>query len=245
MFWGHTSNSDNITAACLSQWYPAQMVVDGKVYHTAEHWMMAQKALLFAMGENKQHNEDIAEQILQTKDPGRVKKLGRAVKGFDETIWHANRFEIVKKGNIHKFTQHLQLRNYLLELNNGQIGYNSNDKDDIGFILVEASPFDNIWGIGLKAEEPAAANPATWRGPNLLGFALTAVRRELLLAQQLKKEQQSSDVNNTEPLQPKTSNTVVDSNVVVDNKNNNSSNNNLTDNTPILIDIVQEPKNFN
>ena len=47
-FWGHQPSKDGtITKSCLSQWYAAPFVVDGLVYPTAEHWMMAEKARLF------------------------------------------------------------------------------------------------------------------------------------------------------------------------------------------------------
>jgi len=43
-------------------------------------------------------------------------------------------------------------------------------------VLVEASPLDRVWGIGLAADDPRAADPAGWRGLNLLGFALMEAR---------------------------------------------------------------------
>ena len=46
-------------------------------------------------------------------------------------------------------------------------------------ILVEASPVDKIWGIGLAADNPDAQNPLKWKGQNMLGFALMEVRDEL------------------------------------------------------------------
>jgi ribA/ribD-fused uncharacterized protein len=47
-------------------------------------------------------------------------------------------------------------------------------------ILVEASPVDKIWGIGLAADHPDAANPERWPGLNLLGIALMQVRSILI-----------------------------------------------------------------
>ena len=70
--------------------------------------------------------------------------------------------EIVKKGNFAKFSQSNQLMEYLLGTGNK--------------ILVEASPKDTIWGIGLSEDSPKACNPHLWRGENLLGFALMDVR---------------------------------------------------------------------
>jgi len=50
----------------------------------------------------------------------------------------------------------------------------------IGKILVEASPYDRVWGIGLTQDDEMAWSRATWQGKNLLGYALTEVRDELM-----------------------------------------------------------------
>jgi len=47
-------------------------------------------------------------------------------------------------------------------------------------VLVEASPYDAIWGIGLDVDDPLAYNRDTWKGLNLLGFIITEVRDEIL-----------------------------------------------------------------
>jgi ribA/ribD-fused uncharacterized protein len=91
--------------------------------------------------------------------------LGRKVANFDGKIWNEHKFEIVRTGNMHKFSQHEELRQFLCNTR-----YH---------ILVEASPYDNIWGIGLKADDARAQNPNLWRGENLLGFALMEVRDAL------------------------------------------------------------------
>lgn len=155
-FWGHTENPEKgVTQACFSQWYESPFSVDNHTYQTAEHWMMAQKARLF-------NNTDIAQQILQATKPGEVKTLGRKVTGFDEQVWQAKRYDIVKTGNLHKFSQHPALKEYLLNTHNR--------------VIVEASPVDTIWGIGLAKDHPHATQPHAWRGLNLLGFALMEVR---------------------------------------------------------------------
>ena len=155
-FWGHQPNKDGvITKSCLSQWWLADFVVNGVTYRSAEHWMMAEKARLFA-------DEGTLTRILAAKSPADAKKLGREIQGFVPEAWEANKVEIVRTGNQHKFSQHQELRQFLLS---------TGDQ-----VLVEASPVDAIWGIGLAADSPDAANPARWRGPNLLGFALMHVR---------------------------------------------------------------------
>lgn len=47
-------------------------------------------------------------------------------------------------------------------------------------LLVEASPFDRVWGVGLGADNPRIDDPASWRGSNLLGKILTKLRDELI-----------------------------------------------------------------
>lgn len=158
-FWGHRPRRDgSIGSGCLSQWWPAEFTVDEVRYASAEHYMMVGKARLFG-------DEAIVPRMLATPTPGAVKALGQRVQGFDEAAWRAHRFDIVVAGNVAKFGQHPDLKAYLL-------GTGSR-------VLVEASPVDRIWGIGLAAADPAAADPARWRGLNLLGFALMEIRTRL------------------------------------------------------------------
>lgn len=106
------------------------------------------------------------EKIINAKSPAHAKQFGREVRGFIEEKWRENRFEIVKIGNIAKFGQNPELRKYLLSTENR--------------ILVEASPVDPIWGIGLSKDNENCNNPLQWKGLNLLGFALMEARDELL-----------------------------------------------------------------
>ncbi|MFE1262847.1 NADAR family protein [Streptomyces albogriseolus] len=158
-FWGHRPLPDGrIGASCLSQWWPSPFTVGGVEYATAEHWMMAAKARLFGDAEGERR-------VLAAGHPSEAKKAGRLVRGFDEEIWRRERFGIVVTGSEHKFAAHGGLRSFLL---------GTGDR-----VLVEASPVDRVWGIGLAADDEAAADPARWRGPNLLGFALMEARRRL------------------------------------------------------------------
>ena len=120
--------------------------------------MMARKALLFS-------DSEVAERIAQASHPRAAKALGRHVRGFDEHLWAKQRFGIVVTGNMAKFSQHPQLGQFLLA---------TGDR-----VLVEASPQDPVWGIGLAAEDERASSPRTWQGLNLLGFALMEVRQRL------------------------------------------------------------------
>ncbi|WP_432277454.1 NADAR family protein [Kitasatospora brasiliensis] len=159
MFWGHTERKGGGTRQeCLSQWWPSEFTVDGVTYASAEHWMMAGKARMFG-------DEEIAQQVLEAQSPAEAKKLGRLVKGFDDERWVAGRFELVVAGNVAKFGQDETLRSYLL---------GTGDR-----VLVEASPLDRIWGIGLAADDIRSQQPSEWRGLNLLGFALMEARARL------------------------------------------------------------------
>lgn len=158
-FWGHRPSRDgSIIKSCLSQWWPAAFVVNDVRYATAEHYMMAEKAHLFG-------DHEIREKILQKTPPKDVKDLGRQIRGFDPQVWDAQKYNIVRQGNYLKFSQNEELKQFLLQTTNK--------------ILVEASPVDAIWGIGLAEDHPDARNPGKWRGENLLGFALMEVRDQL------------------------------------------------------------------
>ncbi|MEV4482659.1 NADAR family protein [Micromonospora coxensis] len=158
-FWGHRPQRDGtVGAGCLSQWWPAAFEVDGRRFATAEHWMMWHKAVLFGDGET-------GERILAAGHPQRAKALGRQVRGFDEAVWQSRRYDIVVAGSVAKFGQHDDLRAYLL---------GSGER-----VLVEASPVDRVWGVGLSADDPRAEDPTRWRGLNLLGFALMEARETL------------------------------------------------------------------
>ncbi|MBQ4580748.1 MAG: NADAR family protein [Clostridia bacterium] len=159
MFWGHMPDeSGRITHSCLSQWWQADFVYEGVRYCCMEQCMMAGKARLF---------DDAAalEKILASDDPKTIKALGRQVQGFQSDAWDQVKYALIAAGNLCKFSQNPALRDFLLSTGNA--------------ILVEASPYDTIWGIGLAAEDPRAKDPSQWRGQNLLGFALMEVRDEI------------------------------------------------------------------
>lgn len=158
-FWGHQPSKDgSISASCFSQWWTARFVIDGIVYPTAEHWMMAGKARLFA-------DEAALAGIVKAGSPKQAKAVGREVRNFDAARWDQAKREIVFEGNLAKFSQNSQLADFL-------VGTGKK-------VLVEASPVDRIWGIGLAADDAKADNPLQWRGENLLGFVLMDVRDKL------------------------------------------------------------------
>ena len=158
-FWGHQPSKDGtITKTCFSQWWISSFVVDGVEFKSAEHWMMAKKALLF-------NDVEVLHKILECQSPAEAKKLGREVKNYIDSVWLANRYQIVLEGNMHKFSQNENLKQYLL---------NTNER-----VIVEASPVDPVWGIGLASDHQDCNDPTNWKGLNLLGFALMEVRDEL------------------------------------------------------------------
>ena len=155
-FWGHTNKyNETVGKFCFSQWFHCPFSVNGITYQTSEHWMMAHKALLFGDKNN-------FDKIIHCDKPGEAKELGRQVMGYDEQIWNDKKFDIVRLGNIHKFNQHPAIAEFLLQTGNR--------------ILVEASPVDTIWGVGLSPDNNDIENIYAWRGQNLLGFVLMETR---------------------------------------------------------------------
>lgn len=145
-------------AGPFSQWYPSTFKIDGVTYNCAEQYMMAKKARLF--GDSKSRGK-----IMKTSSPKKQKHLGRSVSNFDTGKWNSVAREIVFKGNVAKFSQNKDLKKILLDTGNKT--------------LVEASPYDRVWGIGLAADDPNATKPSNWRGTNWLGEVLMRVRNEL------------------------------------------------------------------
>jgi ribA/ribD-fused uncharacterized protein len=144
----------------FSQWHPCKFTSDsGITYNSCEQWMMYCKAKLFG-------DMVTAGKILATDNQKTIKDLGRQVANYDETRWRQMRETIVFEGNLLKFRQNAKLLDALLATD--------------GKKLVEASPWDRIWGIGIS-EEVARVTPARdWPGENLLGKTLDRVRHRLL-----------------------------------------------------------------
>ena len=142
----------------FSQWQPCQISLWGVAFNCAEQAMMYGKALLF-------EDSDAAQAILAAQEPGKQKALGRTVRGFVERTWVERRQELLKDINLAKFDQNKGLRRKLFQT--------------ALKLLVEASPLDTIWGIGLDADTAAETPTEDWPGQNLLGRILTQVREDL------------------------------------------------------------------
>ena len=143
----------------FSNWYMAGFEVDGIRFNCSEQYMMYGKAKLF-------NDEEMATKILDAKQPGKQKALGRQVRNFRKERWDENAKSIVYRANEAKFMQNENLLKYLLKTR--------------GTTLVEASPVDRIWGIGLTEDDPRAKNRIQWRGKNWLGEVLTQLREDLI-----------------------------------------------------------------
>ena len=132
--------------------------VHGQTYRHAEAFMMAEKARLFG-------DEETRRAVLLADHPDEAKRLGRSVRGFDENIWATARHDIVLRASLAKFEQNEALGRHL--------------RSTSPAVIVEASPYDRIWGVGLSAGDGGVDTPSQWRGLNLLGFALTHTRKLL------------------------------------------------------------------
>lgn len=133
--------------------------INGLTYCCTEQYMMHQKALLF-------NDTETAAKILATRSPKDHQELGRKVKNFNQSFWDQHKEKIVYDGNYARFSQSKDCRDLL---------FSTAPK-----ILVESSPYDRVWGVGLGQDDPRILDETKWRGQNLLGKILTKVRDELM-----------------------------------------------------------------
>lgn len=139
----------------FSQWSHSKFTIDGKEFNTAEQYMMYKKALVFG-------DDQSAAAIMGTKDPSKQKAIGREIKGFSIPIWASVSRDVVYRGNVAKFAQNHEHYLALMQTK--------------GTLLVEASPTDTIWGIGLSEYDAMGSTPEQWKGSNWLGQVITEVR---------------------------------------------------------------------
>lgn len=139
----------------FSQWAYSPFKIDGVIYTSCEQYMMAKKALVF-------FDFQMLEKIMTTEEPSEQKAYGRKIKNFDTKLWTPVCRKIVFDGNYAKFTQNPKMLKELMD---------TGDKE-----IVEASPKDKIWGIGLHETDPRAWDKSTWEGTNWLGEAIMQVR---------------------------------------------------------------------
>lgn len=142
--------------SCFSNWHPARFTHKGKSFANSEQAFMWEKAILF-------NDNETAELVLKTPNPREVKKLGRQVHPFDSVKWDEMKFDIMYDVNLSKFSQNPGMKKKLLSNQN----------------FVEASPYDAIWGIGMRASDTGAEDEKNWKGQNLLGKVLDKVKETL------------------------------------------------------------------
>ena len=142
----------------LSNWHISNFKIKGITYASVEQYIMNSKAVLFK-------DKASEKKIMGTSNPNMQRSLGRKVKNFDDKVWDVNKEQILYDGLHDKFSQDDDLKKKLLATGNET--------------LVEASPFDRIYGIGLRENDLRALNKKTWRGQNLLGYTLMKVREAL------------------------------------------------------------------
>lgn len=151
----HNPDEDN---GFLSNWYLSAFSADGITFSSMEQYMMYKKAVCFG-------DDEIAAQILKTKDVAKIKALGRMVAGYDDKIWNGIRQIVVYQGLMEKFTQNDELKNELLKTGKS--------------VLAECAVKDTVWGIGLSMRDPDRFEMTKWKGQNLLGYTLMMVREAI------------------------------------------------------------------
>ena len=142
----------------LSQWFKRNFTINGVIYNCCEQYMMSCKSTLFK-------DEVALNKIMKSTNPYDQKSYGRNVEFFDKDVWESMAKKYVYEGNYAKFTQNNDLKEILLS---------TGEK-----LIVEASKFDKIWGIGLEEVDPRAQSRSTWLGTNWLGEVLTNVRNDI------------------------------------------------------------------
>lgn len=152
LFWGQASP--------FSSWRASFFEIDGIKYSSGEQRMMHCKAAMF-------NDEVVAAAVMRTPSPWRQKALGRSIAHYDEAVWAEARLDMMIEAVWHKAMQDEDIKEYLLSTGEA--------------LIVEASPEDPVWGIGLRADDPLARDRSQWRGGNLLGLAWTAAREMIRL----------------------------------------------------------------
>ncbi len=151
----HNPDEEN---AFLSNWYFSPFVIEGRRFTSLEQWMMWKKATVFGDAET-------ALTILATDDFPTIKALGRRVTPYNNHVWNGLRQVVVYEGLLAKFRQNPDLRSKLLATGDAP--------------LAECSEDDLIWGNGMRMTDPRRHDRTCWRGQNLMGYTLMAVREAL------------------------------------------------------------------
>ena len=143
----------------LSNMFDCDFVVDGVWYHTTEQFIVVQKAMLFG-------DADIISQVRQLRNPVQMKQRGKEIKGLNRDEWHVKAPALILPGLLAKFEQVNVCRAMLLA---------TGDR-----LLVEASPHDLFWGVGIGLNDVRLWNRKYHRGHNMMGKLLMTVRDEIV-----------------------------------------------------------------
>jgi hypothetical protein len=142
----------------FSNWHKCQFRYKKLNFYNTEQAFMWEKAVCFG-------DMEAAALIMKTPDPAEAKRIGRTVKNFQDEKWAIVSFSVMAAVNFEKYNQHPYLRSKLFATGNKT--------------LVEASPVDKIWGVGLHWKDDQILDENNWKGMNLLGRALMYVREQL------------------------------------------------------------------
>lgn len=142
----------------LSNWFMSDFIVSGVTFSSGEQYMMFMKAMTFK-------DTEVANKILATNDVAKIKKLGRQVRNYNDKQWDSIRQQVMYDGLLEKFRQDEHLKIKLLDTGNA--------------ILAECAVKDTIWGIGISMKDSRRFDVSKWKGRNLLGAVLMAVRNTL------------------------------------------------------------------
>lgn len=140
----------------FSNFYHKPFTYKGYPLLFSEQGFMLEKAQLF--------DPSMIDKIVHATRPDEAKQYGREIKNYKDKVWANRRYDAMVKVLTAKF-QDPELKAILLR---------TGDR-----ILVEASPYDRIWGVGLAENDPRILDERNWRGQNLLGKALMQVRDQL------------------------------------------------------------------
>ena len=113
-------------------------------------------------------NDDItATRIMSAKTAHESFKISLTIKDkVESSKWYTGEAkESMYQTCILKFSQNLPLKQFLLNTNNTK--------------MVEASPSNKRWGVGLSLKNPAIFDPQHWDGTNWMGEVLDRVKAAL------------------------------------------------------------------